>query len=193
MFVLCFPRFLRDSILFRPLRGIRRQAQDELAFRYPHAAYAGIDLELQQVAHLRHSFGAKSDLFPGSNSTKEFHAPDRGKKEERLWDLAVTGCRRDASRLRERLGQDDAGNQWITGKMTGEDRIIRGKRGRGFREVTRVALDQFPHENKRRPVWQIKVGERGWRMEDRGWRLFQRSILNPPSSILASSPQPLTK
>src|SRR5438067_12300216 len=29
--------------------------------------------------------------------------------------------------------------------------------------------------------------ERGWRMENGGWRLFQKSILNPPSSILAST------
>jgi len=124
--VLC--TLLINSILFRSNRGIRRQTQDKLAFRDPHAAYAGIDLELQQVAHLRHSFRAKIDSFPGPDSTKEFHAPDRGKEEERPGAFRITGGRRDAGRLRERLGQNYARNQWITRKMTGEDRIIRGKR-----------------------------------------------------------------
>ena len=114
-------------MLFRFYRGIRRQAQNELAFRDPHAAYAGIDLELQQVAHLRHFFGAKIDLFPGPDSPKEFHAPDRGKKKQRLCRFGITGGRSDAGRLRKRFGQNHAGNQWITREMTGEDRIIRGK------------------------------------------------------------------
>lgn len=143
---------LRGSLLFRPGRGIRRHAQDKLAFRDPHAVYAGIDSKLHQVVHLRQSFGAEIDLFPGSDGTKEFHAPDRGKKKQRLWNFGVTRRRRDAGRLRERLGKDDAGNQWIIRKMTGEDRIIRGKRRCGFRESTRVALDQFAHEDKRRPM-----------------------------------------
>src|ERR1700682_4954696 len=77
--VLC--TLLRGSRLFRPSRGIRRYAQDELAFRDPHAVYAGIDFKLHQVVHLRQSFGAKIDLFPGPDGTKEFHAPDRGKKK----------------------------------------------------------------------------------------------------------------
>ena len=143
-------------MLFRPSRGIRRYAQDELAFRDPHAVYAGIDLKLHQVVHLRQSFDAKIDLFPGPDGTKEFHAPDRGKKKQRLWNFEVTRGRRDAGRLRERLGQDDAGNQWITRKMTGEDRIIRGKRRSSFRESARVALDQFAHEDKRRSMRQTE-------------------------------------
>lgn len=143
-------------MLFRPGRGIRRYAQDELAFRDPHAVYAGIDLKLHQVVYLRQSFGAKVDLFPRPDGTKEFHAPDRGKKKERLWNFGVTRGRRDAGRLRERLGQDDAGDKGITRKMTDEDRIIRGKRRRGFRENARVALDQFAHEDKRRSMWQTE-------------------------------------
>lgn len=139
-------------MLFRSSRGIRRQAQDELAFRDPRAAYAGIDLELQQVAYLRHFFGAQIDLFPGPDGTKEFHAPDRGKKKQRLWNFRVPGCRRDAGRLRERLGQNHAGDQWIIREMTDEDRIVRAKRRSGLRERTWLAFDQFPHENKRRPV-----------------------------------------
>ena len=146
-------------MLFRPGRGIRRYAQDELAFRDPHAVYAGIDLKLHQVVHLRQSFGAKIDLFPGPDGTKEFHAPDRGKKKQRLWTFAVTGGRRDAGRLRERLGQDDAGHQRVIRKVTGENRIIRGKPGCGFRESTRVALDQFAHEDKRRSMRQA---EKDW-------------------------------
>ena len=129
--VLC--TLLRDSLLFRSSRGIRRHAQDELAFGDPHASYAGIDLELQQVTHLRHSFGAKIDLFPGSDSTKKFHAFDRRKKKQRLWNFRVTGRRGDAGRLRERLGQDHAGNERITREMAGEYWIIRGKRRDRFR------------------------------------------------------------
>ena len=124
---------LRDSILFRSSRGIRCQAQDELAFRDPYASYAGIDLELQQVAHLRHSFGTKIDWFPGPDSTKEFHASDRGKQEERPGLFRVTGRRRNAGRLRERLGQDHAGDQWITREMTGKDQVIRGECRHRFR------------------------------------------------------------
>jgi hypothetical protein len=143
-------------MLFRPSGGIRRYAQDELAFRDPLAVYAGIDLKLHQVVHLRQSFGAEIDLFPGSDGTKEFHAPDRRKKKQWLWNFVVTRRRRNAGRLRERLGQDDAGNQWIVRKMTGEDRIIRGKRRCGFRENPRVTLDQFAHEDKRRSMRQTE-------------------------------------
>ena len=77
-------------MLFRPSRGICRYAQDELAFRDPHAVYAGIDLKLHQIVHLRQSFGAKIDLFSRPDGTKEFHAPDRGKKKERFWNSGVT-------------------------------------------------------------------------------------------------------
>ena len=143
-------------MLFRPGRGIRRYAQDELTFRDLHAVYAGIDFKLHQVVHPRQSFGAKIDLFPGSDGTKEFHVPDRGKKKQGLWNVGVTRRRRDAGRLRERLGKDDAGNQWIIREMTGEDRIICGKRRFGFRESTRVALDQFAHEDKRRSMRQTE-------------------------------------
>ncbi len=143
-------------MLFRPRREIRRYAQDELAFRDPHAFYSGIYLKLHQVVHLRQSFGAKVDLFSRSDGTKEFHAPNRGKKKQRLCTLRATRRRRDAGRLRERLGQDDAGNQRIIGKMTGEDRIIRGKRRCGFRERARGALDQFAHEDKRRSMRQTE-------------------------------------
>jgi hypothetical protein len=58
--------------------------------------------------------------------------------------------------LRERLGQDDAGHQRVIRKVTGENRIIRGKRRGGFRENARVALDQFADENKRRPMGKAK-------------------------------------
>ena len=139
-------------MLFRFSRVTRRQAQDELAFRDPHASYAGIDLELQQVAHLRHSLGPKVDWFPGPDRTKEFHPPDRGQEEERPRVFRVTGRRRDAGRLRECLGQDHAGNERITREMTGEDRIIRGKRRSRFRRDAGIAPKQFAHKNKRWPV-----------------------------------------
>ena len=143
-------------MLFRPGRGTRRYVQDELAFRDSHAVYAGINFKLHQVVYLRQSFGAQIDLFAGPDGTKEFHAPNRGKKKERLWNFRATRRRRDAGCLRERLCKDDARNQWITGKMTGEDRIMRGKRGSGFRESTRVALDQFAHKDKRRSMRQTE-------------------------------------
>ena len=148
-------------MLFRPARGIRRYAQDELAFRHAHAFYAGLDSKLHQVVHLRHSFSAKLNLFSGTDGPKEFHAPDRGKKKQRLGRFVVTRSRRDPGCLRERLGQDNARNQWIIRKMTGEDRIIRGKRRNGFRQSSRVALDQFAHENKRRSMGKAKVRKRG--------------------------------
>src|SRR6185436_11554155 len=110
----------------------------------------------------------------------EFHAPNRGKKEERFWNFRVPRRRRDAGCLRERLGKNHAGNKWITGKMTGEHRIIRGKRGFGFRESARVALDQFPHKDKRRSMRQTEERQRGWRIENGGWWCFaQKSILYP--------------
>lgn len=143
-------------MLFRPARGIRRYAQDELAFRHAHAFYAGLDSKLHQVVHLRQSFSAKLDLFPGPDGPKEFHAPDRGKKKQRLCAFVVTRSRRDPGRLRERLGQDDARNQWITRKMAGEDRIVRSKRRDSFRQSTRVALDQFTDKNKRRSMRQTE-------------------------------------
>ena len=148
-------------MLFRRAGGIRRSAQDELAFRNAHTFHAGIDPKLHQVVHLRQSFSAKLDLFSGADGSKEFHAPDRGKKKQRLGPFGITRSRRDASRLRERLGQDDSGNQWIIRKMAGEDRIVRGKRRDRFRQNTRVALDQFAHENKRRSMRQTEVGKRG--------------------------------
>ena len=174
-------------MLIRPARGIRRYVQDELAFRHANAFHAGLDSKLHQVVHLRQSFSAKLDLFAGPDGPKEFHAPDRGKKKERLGRVGITRSRRDAGRLRKRLGQDDAGHQWITRKMTGEDRIIRGKRRHSLRQITRVALDQFADENERRSMGQTEVGKRGWRMEYGGWWLFQKSILYPPFSILAST------
>ena len=113
-------------MLFWP-SGTRSYVQDELAFRDSHAVYAGLNFKLHQVVHLRQFFGAQIYLFAGPNGMKEFHAPNRGKKEQRLWNFRITRRRRDAGCLRERLGKDDAGNKWITGKMTGENRIIRGK------------------------------------------------------------------
>ena len=143
-------------MLFRRVRGFRRSAQDELAFRNAHAFYAGLDSKLHQVAHLRQSFSAKLDLFSGADGPKEFHAPDRGKKKQRLGRVGITRSRRDAGRLRKRLGQDDAGHQWIIRKMTGEDRIIRGKRRDRFRQGSRVAPGQFADENKWRSVRKAK-------------------------------------
>ena len=167
-----------SSMLFRPRREIRRYAQDELAFRDPHAFDSGINLKLHQVVHLRQSFGTKVDLFSRPDGTKEFHAPNRGKKKQRLWNLRVTRCRRDAGRLRERLRKDDPGNQWIIRKMTGEDRVIRGKRRCGFRENARVAPDQFAHENKRRSMRQTEKRPTGL---DRHTRLFLSAIRLPKS------------
>jgi hypothetical protein len=143
-------------MLFRRAPGIRRHAQDELAFRNAHAFYARIDFKLHQVVHLRQFFSAKLDQFSRPDGPKEFHAPDCGKKKQRLGPFGETRSCRDPGRLRERLGQDDAGNQWIIWKMTGEDRIIRGKRRDRFRQNTRVALDQFAHENKRRSMGKAK-------------------------------------
>ena len=173
-------------MLFRPSRGIRRDAQDELAFRDPHAVYAGIDLKLHQVVHLRQPFGTKIDLFPGSDRTKEFHAPDRRKKKQRLWHFGVTRRRRDAGRLRERLGQDDAGNQWIIRKMTGEDRIIREKRRCGLRESTRITLDQFAHEDKWRSMRQTEKRPTGL---DRHTKFFLSAIRFPKSDFPLSRSQ----
>ena len=142
-------------VLFWSARGIR-YAQDELAFRNADTVYAGIHSELHQVVHLRQFFSAQRDLFPGSNGSKEFHASDRGEKKERPASLAVTGSRRDAGRLGERFGKDDAGHKGIARKMTGENGIIRGKRGDGFRRNPRVALAQLAHENKRRAMGKAK-------------------------------------
>jgi hypothetical protein len=112
-----------NAVLCRPRRGTRRQAQDELAFRHPHAAYAGIDLELQQVIHLRQFLGAKIDPFAGPNSAQEFHAPDRGKKKERLGTFRVTGRRGEAGRLGQCFGQDHSRNKRITWEMPEEHRV----------------------------------------------------------------------
>ena len=117
---------LRDEMLFAS-RGIRRHAQDELAFRHLHAAYTGFDSKLHQVAHVRQLFGTKINPLPGSNGTKEFHAPDRGKKKHGLRVFGVARRRGNTGRLRESFCQDDARNERITRKMTGEDRIVRGK------------------------------------------------------------------
>lgn len=133
-------------------RGIRRRAQDELAFRHLHTAYPGFDFKLHQVAHVRQLFGAKIYPLPGPNGPKEFHAPDRGKKKHGLRVFGMIRRRGDPRRLRKRFRQDDAGNQRITRKMTGEDRIVRGKRRDRFRGDTGIALDQVAHENKWRAV-----------------------------------------
>ncbi len=143
-------------MLFRSCRWIRRQAQDQLAFRNPHALYAGIDLELQQVAHLCHSFSPKIDWFPRPDGTKEFHAPDRGQEKERPRVFRVTGRRRDAGRLRERLGQNHAGNEWIAREMSGENRIIRGKGCRRFRGCAGAARDQFTNKDERWSMWKAE-------------------------------------
>ena len=82
-------------------RWIRCHAQDDLAFRDHDAAYTGLDLELQQIAHLRQPLGTKIYLFPGPNSTREFHAPYGGKKEQRLRLFGMSRGRGDPSRLRE--------------------------------------------------------------------------------------------
>jgi hypothetical protein len=178
-------------MLFRPARGIRRYAQDELAFRHAHAFYAGLDSKLHQVVHLRQSFSAKLDLFSGPDGPKEFHAPDRGKKKQRLGRFVVTRSRRDPGRLRERLGQDDAGNQWIIRKMTGEDRIVRGKRCDSLRQITRVALDQCADENKRRSMRQTE--KRPTRL-DRHAKVFLCAIrLTARRSGFAKSAFPLTR
>jgi hypothetical protein len=115
---------LENSLLCRPWRGTRRQAQDELAFRHPHATYAGIDLELQQVIHLRQFFRAKIDPFAGPDGPQKFHAPDRGKKKQRLGIFQVSGRRGKAGRLGQGFGEDHSRNQWITWEMPAEDRVV---------------------------------------------------------------------
>jgi len=114
----------------------------------PQTADAGFDSKLHQVARPRQLFSAKIDLFPGRMARKKFHAPDADRRKQRLRIFGIARGRGDTGRLRECFGQDDAGNQPDFGKMTGEDRIFRGKRCRRFRENTGITLDQLAHEKQ---------------------------------------------
>jgi hypothetical protein len=68
----------------------------------------------------------------------------------------MRGCSCNPSSLRERFGQDHSWNKRIVRKMSGKHRIVFREMRFAFRRHARLALDQLPNENKRRPMRQTK-------------------------------------
>ncbi len=60
----------------------------------------------------------------------------------------------NAGELREGFGQDHAGNEWITRKVTCEHRLMPGKACRSFGGMAGLTGDDFAHKPEGLAVWQ---------------------------------------
>src|SRR4051812_44387239 len=71
--------------------------------------------------------------------------------------------------------------------MSGEHWVRRVEYRSRIHGFAGIAFNDLADEDERGAVRETEEGKRRWRIENRGWRLFQKSILNPPSSILAQT------
>ena len=133
-------------------RTSRRQAEHELSFRDHLPAHAGLRFELPKLADLRQLFRAQQDLFLRPHRREKLHRANGGEQEKRPRIFRKSRGGSDPGRLRERFRQDHAGDERIAREMASEHRIVAREARRALRELARLAVEQLPNENERRPM-----------------------------------------
>ena len=123
-----------------------------MSFGHHSIANARADLELPKLTDLRQFFSFEQNLFFRPNRAEKFHAANPGKQKERSRIFGKTGNARDTGGLGKRLSQDDAGDERITRKMAGENRIAGRKNRRALGALARLAVAHLPNENERRTM-----------------------------------------
>ena len=139
-------------------RSFRGAAEHELSFRHHAIANACADLELPKLTDLRQFFSFEQNLFFRPNRAEKFHPANPGEQKERSRIFGKTGNARDTGGLGKRLSQDDAGDERITRKMAGENRIAGRKNRRALGALARLAVAHLPNENERRTMRKARQG-----------------------------------
>ena len=139
-------------------RTFRRAAEHQLSFGHHSIANARADLELPKLTDLRQFFSFEQNLFFRPNRAEKFYPANPREQKERPRIFGKTGSARDAGGLGERLSQDDTGDERITGKMAGENRIVGRKNRRALGVLARLAVAHLPNENERRTMRKARQG-----------------------------------
>jgi hypothetical protein len=133
----------------------RRKTEHDLAFRHRLPAHARADLELPQLAHLREPLGPEQNLLLRPNSREKFHRSNRGEEKERTCVLREAGCGGNSGSLRERLGQNYAGDKRIARKMSGKHWIVAPEKGGALGAQARLTVEHLPDEDEWCSMWQL--------------------------------------